>query len=223
MMPFVLLSSMLNDQNQAVLSRNYINAVSGVCAPAIGGSFDPADADSYARAFAGLILTGGPDIAPSRYGQDTHSETKAVSQEYDAFDISLFHAFNGANKPILGICRGLQVINVSLGGSLIQHIPDTGTAVQHTLGGEDAEHKLILEDSSYLSILGIEVQNVNSNHHQAIDRLGAGLHVAARSQDDIIEAIQTENGRVIGVQWHPERYDHPLSNRIFEYFASLCI
>lgn len=223
MKPLVLLSSTMTAENQSTFSHNYVRAVSEFCLPAIAGGIDPKDVGAYADAFTGLILTGGLDIDPARYGQDAHEKSDVVYAEYDELDFALFNAFYKMDKPILGICRGIQVINVALGGTLIQHIPDMNGDVQHSGQEKDVDHRLVLEDSSFLSILGTEMQSVNSRHHQAIDRMGSGLHAAARADDDIIEAIQNDNGRIIGVQWHPERYEHPLSKRIFEYFASLCM
>lgn len=170
-----------------------------------------------------LVLTGGPDLEPSRYGEPAGPHTTVVRPERDEAEIALLAAAMAAGIPVLGICRGLQVMNVALGGSLIQHLPD---AVGH--GGHDApvpgqmgEHKVSVDPSSRLG--GLLSDNgqaettfaVPTRHHQAIDRLAESLVATAWAEDGIIEAVEVEAAGpschpfTIGVQWHPEAGDDP--------------
>lgn len=167
-----------------------------------------------ARFFDGLLLAGGPDIAPDLYGdRSVHEKTYGVDPVRDALELALFHEFAQAGKPVFGICRGIQIMNVALGGGLIQHIPDAlGGDPTESHRGEvrySARHSLVPEQPTVLGSILAGVTEVNSSHHQAADpaRLGRGFRVAARSGRGIIEAAELEGsgGRVSAVQWHPER------------------
>ena len=151
--------------------------------------------------YDGLLLCGGGDIDPVRYGQENIGSKNIVS-ERDENEIALAKAFIAAGKPVLGICRGHQLINVVLGGTLHQHV---STAEDHSAPG-DAVHTVTAVGESYLSECYGEHFFVNSAHHQAIDVLGEGLRVTLISDsDNIVEAVEHETLPVFGVQWHPER------------------
>ena len=157
----------------------------------------------YAHALDGLVLQGGADISPLAYGEQPRKPEWSGDAVRDRFEISLVKAFAAAGKPVLGICRGAQLINVALGGSLDQDIPG------HRSDDYDAHaHEVRLEPGSGLARLYGETgpRRVVSIHHQAINRLAPGLRVEARSVDDgVIEAIRAEQGSyVCAVQWHPE-------------------
>ena len=175
--------------------------------------------------FDGLILCGGADLHPENYGQQIWGSVN-IDPARDANDIAFARAFLAAGKPILGICRGHQVLNVVLGGSLHQHIPTTSA---HRAEG-DAVHPVITRGESFLRSLYGDRFFVNSHHHQAVDRLGAGLRVTLLCPDDgTVEAFQHETLPVFGVQFHPERMcltrerpDTVNGLPIFREFVTLC-
>ncbi|MFN2644981.1 MAG: gamma-glutamyl-gamma-aminobutyrate hydrolase family protein [Burkholderiales bacterium] len=160
-------------------------------------------AGDYARTLDGLVLQGGADISPLTYGEEPLKPEWAGDPMRDRYEIDLVRAFSAAGKPVLGICRGAQLINVALGGSLHQDI-----AAHRSDEYDQHAHEVRLEPGSGLARLYGEtgLRRVVSIHHQAINRLGKGLRVEARSEPDgQIEAIRGEGtSYVCGVQWHPE-------------------
>jgi putative glutamine amidotransferase len=203
--------------------KNYANALEGCGAQGIF-SLDI----SQAKDCDALLLPGGGDIDPARYGQ-TPAGSEEPDLQRDAAELHLVSDFTSWGKPILGICRGIQMINVALGGELIQDIP---TAAEHrhdpVIG--DRTHKVTAEENSFLfSLYGGEF-SVNSAHHQALGRIAPGLRVIARSErDGIVEAVEWPEKRIYGVQWHPERMSFDLRREdtvdgryIFEFFLKLC-
>jgi len=159
-------------------------------------------AADYAQALDGLVLQGGADISPLAYGEEPLKPEWAGDPMRDGYEIELVRAFTAAGKPVLGICRGAQLINVALGGSLHQDIP------AHRSDDYDQHaHEVRLEPGSGLARLYGETgpRGVVSIHHQAIKRLAPGLKVEARADDGVIEAVRgTGAGYVCAVQWHPE-------------------
>jgi len=170
----------------------------------------------------GLILSGGGDIDPARYGQPLHEKTKLLDPRREEADLCFARTATEMDLPILAICLGAQVVNVACGGSLIQDIPrEVGSPTEHrTTGGQKAFHEVTVEPETKLrSILGVPNLETNSSHHQAIETVGEGLRVCARSSEDgIIEGVEAVEKRfVIAVQWHPERLgDRPVHMRLFE-------
>jgi len=157
----------------------------------------------------GLVLSGGGDLDPASYGADAHTRTYSVSPERDAFEIALLRGALERGMPTLAICRGMQILNVALGGDLHIHLPDAvGEAIAHRSSQiEAASHPVRVSGGSSLrDRLGAEeISSVPSWHHQAIDRLGAGLLPVAWAPDDVIEAVELRGERqLIAVQWHPE-------------------
>lgn len=176
--------------------------------------------------FAALLLPGGGDIDPSFFGQENHG-SRTIEKELDIAQLGLADLFIKAGKPILGICKGCQVINVSLQGTIIQDLENN---VHHQAYLDKAvKHKAVtLKDNVYYDLFGGDEIVINSSHHQAIDRLGAGLRVCQYSDDHVIEAVQHESLPILGVQWHPERmaYSKHIDGEadgtlIFEYFKKL--
>ena len=173
------------------------------------------------RLLDGLVLTGGGDIEPGRFHETPHPKTSLVSAERDALELELVDRALREDVPVFGICRGLQVINVALGGSLHQHIPDAvGQTVEHSQPEKRhvATHpvKLLAEGTRLGGILGSPELAVNSFHHQALNRLGSGLREVAWAPDQVIEAVEHEDQRrfVVAVQWHPEDLvDHDAASR----------
>lgn len=173
---------------------------------------DPAAADRILAAVDGLLLTGGEDVAPEYFGEEPHPKLGAVSKARDATEMALISAARRLRLPVMAICRGIQVLNVECGGSLIQDIeaqrPD---ALEHAGGGPRgaAVHPVEIKEGSILGLAtGSTRLDVNSLHHQAIDRLGDGLRITATSPDGIIEGVESaDDWWVLAVQWHPEEMD----------------
>jgi putative glutamine amidotransferase len=166
-----------------------------------------------AEALAGvdaLILTGGEDIDPARYGQAPSSRLGAISRDRDAFEIELLAAARRTRLPTLAICRGLQLVNVALGGTLWQDLPsDRPGPVDHDpeLGRSHRSHPVRLATGSRAArALGAEAVLVNSFHHQAVRELATGLVATGWAEDGVIEALESDGGEawLLAVQWHPE-------------------
>ena len=157
----------------------------------------------------GLYLAGGYDVDPALYGASAHTETDEPRPDRDAWEIALFNGACALELPVLGVCRGAQIANVARGGTLIQHVPDT-LGHQGYQGG-DAVYRRVsvsVDADSALATLHPPVRDVPVYHHQAIDSLGAGLVVTARSVDGIVEAVEDPSLTFcVAVQWHPERDD----------------
>ena len=154
-----------------------------------------------------LVLTGGPDVDPAQYGQERHEETSRPRTERDAAEVTLMAAALDAGMPVLCICRGMQLLNVARGGTLLQHLPDLVGHNDHAPApGTFGRHAVAVEPGSRLAaVLGRTTIDVATLHHQAIDELGKDLAVAARAQDGTIEAIEDDaRPFLLGVQWHPE-------------------
>jgi putative glutamine amidotransferase len=155
----------------------------------------------------GVILAGGPDIEPSRYGAEPLESTGAPRVERDAAELALLGTVLAAGRPLLGICRGLQLLNVARGGTLHQHLPDVLDSDEHAPApAVYGHHDVTVTAGSLLaSALGRSEAEVPTYHHQGIDRLGAGLTVSAVASDGTIEAIEDESlPFCLAVQWHPE-------------------
>lgn len=177
----------------------------------------------------GLLLSGGGDIDPARYGESPHPALGTISPARDHAEVLLAQWAVQADKPLLCICRGIQVLNVALGGSLIQDIPgQVAGALQHNFDSvrvphEQIAHPVEIEPGSRLAdALGTLTAQVNSWHHQALARVASPLHVVARAPDGIIEAVEIPHQRfIVGVQWHPEwLYDtQPEMLRLFQTFV----
>lgn len=169
----------------------------------------------------GLMLCGGRDIDSSRYGQAPHVEAEEPDQLRDELEEQLLSAAIEAELPFLGICRGAQMLNINRGGTLLQHLPDLVGDNRYQKGNAEfnAAAVTIENDSILGSLVGESVSNAALYHHQAIDRVGEGLRVSAKTEDGIIEAIELENHPFgVAVQWHPEQTLEDL--RIFEGLIS---
>jgi putative glutamine amidotransferase len=156
-----------------------------------------------------LLLIGGPDVDPALYGHEPHSRTYGVNALQDQFEIALLRAAMLLNKPVLAVCRGIQLVNVALGGTLHQHIDDDTTVAHKPVnfpdGDEFAIHSVrIAEGSQVHRVVGATNIDVASFHHQAIDELGAELTAVAWSSDGFIEAVEHNTSWLLAVQWHPE-------------------
>jgi putative glutamine amidotransferase len=192
--------------------------------------------DEVIRSAGGLLLAGGGDVSPEIYGAVPHSTYHAAEQGRDAYEIELIkHAFE-ADLPLFAICRGVQVLNVARGGTLVQDIPtELSGALEHKLEVPPNQpstiaHEVWLEDESLLARLvadtGADTESlqVNSRHHQAVKVLGKGLVGVATAPDGVIEAVEDPTRRFcLGVQWHPENFYRTGEFRsLFEGFVKAC-
>jgi putative glutamine amidotransferase len=185
-----------------------------------------AEIDAALARFDALILTGGPDVDPACYGEDTRPEVYGVDRAADDFEIALVKRAIDRDVRTLAICRGIQILNVALGGSLYQHMPHEPGVPAHGRPGEangQREHDVQIEAGSNLAkVLGIDRASASCHHHQALDRLGDGLVVTARADDGIIEGVELDGAPLLAVQWHPEdtaRID-AVQRRLFEWLTT---
>jgi putative glutamine amidotransferase len=175
----------------------------------------------------GICLSGGPDLDPAGYGADPHPELGQVEPDLDRFELAVARRADARGMPILAICRGTQALNVVRGGALYQHLPEISTAIAHRqlAPGDQTSHPVEIDPESRLAAtLGDSEIDVNSFHHQAIDRLGDGLRVSARAPDGTIEAVEDPSRPfLIGVQWHAETLLHrPYETALFRRFVEAC-
>lgn len=206
---------------EAEARKNYSNAILQSGGKAII-SLNPNDG----RNCDALLLPGGGDIAPWRYGAENLGST-GIDEDLDEVELKLAQSFVATNRPILGICRGCQLLNVAFGGSLIQDLP---TAAQHkwTEKTGDQAHFVTASKDSFLQKLYGDRFRVNSAHHQGADSLAPGFSMAAAAEDRTIEALEYADKRIYGVQFHPERMCGALSRPdtvdgryLFEWFLNL--
>ncbi len=184
-----------------------------------GEPFDPS-------AFAGVLLTGGEDVNPALYGQNRHPLTEASDDVRDAEECRVIAAALSLDMPLLAICRGQQILNVQNGGTLIQHVENVSLHQTSPRDKSQPAHTVDIVPGTLLAgTAGTEHKTwqVNSRHHQALDRIGPGLRVAAQSPDGVIEALERPGKRfMLAVQWHPEDQS-PVSaeqRKLFDAFVS---
>jgi putative glutamine amidotransferase len=166
-----------------------------------------------------VIFSGGSDLDPAAYGQDPHPETTGVEEERDRAELGLLQAALERDMPVLAVCRGSQVLNVALGGDLVQHLPDVVGDHKHKhTPGAYADHDVeLIEGTRLASLLGGHAP-IKSHHHQGFGRLGDGLREAARAEDGTVEALEDPSRRfTLGVLWHPEAGE---DMRLFEAFVA---
>ena len=196
------------------LSSTYVDAVRAAGGLPVILPESETDLQAVLDAVDGLILSGGSDFNPATYGDpDTHETTYGIDPERDTFEIELFRLAVKQDKPVLGICRGVQSINVAMGGTLIQDIPSSVPENlehrQHALGKSqtDVSHSVTITDeqSPLYAVLGTDQMNVNSFHHQSVKEVAPDLKIAAVADDGVIEALWHPGMSFgLGVQWHPE-------------------
>ncbi|WP_175407999.1 gamma-glutamyl-gamma-aminobutyrate hydrolase family protein [Streptomyces sp. TRM64462] len=158
-------------------------------------------AETVARLDA-LVVAGGADVEPVRYGAAPDPRTGPPARDRDAWELALLDAALAAGTPVLGICRGMQLLNVAVGGTLVQHVDGHVERVGHF-----GRHTVKPVPGTRYASLVPEATDVPTHHHQAVDRLGAGLVPSAHAEDGTVEAVELPDGWVLGVQWHPEMGD----------------
>ena len=208
------------DVRASFLPQVYLDAITDVGGIAIVLPPQPVDAEvarSIIASLDGLVLSGGADVDPARYGAEPHERTAPPREDRDAFEAAILAAAIEADLPFLGICRGAQVLNVELGGTIIQHVPDVVGDERYQLGaGRFNPIQVEIDAGSKLAgVLGEDrTARAHLYHHQAIDELGDGLTVTSRTEDGIIEALELDSATFgLAVQWHPE--EHREDRRIF--------
>lgn len=226
-----IVSRLERDQNLYVCNAAYpraVEAAGGVpmLLPYLGSH---AKIRELLDALDGVVLSGGTDMDPALYGEEMHPAIESVVPERDAFEVSLIRAFLDLDRPILGICRGMQSLNVALGGSLYADLAACLPSARNHRDGtplRETVHPVEIEPTSRLARLaGITHAEVNSWHHQAVKAVGSGLHACAYASDGVVEAIESRDHRfVIGVQWHPEHLweRQTTSRRLFEALVAAC-
>lgn len=204
------------------LIENYVQAIQGAGGEPLAGYCPQPD-----LACGGLLLCGGGDIECSLYGQEDRG-SQPPDRDRDKAEIALFNAFYQAGKPILGICRGMQLINVALGGDLIQDLPPAQRAL-HTAPDGDLVHTVRARPGGLLHNLYGPSFSVNSAHHQAVGQLGEGLRVTAWSAEGFPEAIAWDERHIMAFQFHPERMsfanrrpDTVDAGALFRIFLEVC-
>jgi putative glutamine amidotransferase len=203
------------DEVAALLPFSYVRAVTSAGGCPVLLPPTPADPQAVLAALDGLVLTGGPDVEPGAYGAQPHTATDSPRKERDTWELALCRQALERDLPLLGICRGLQVLNVTAGGTLHQHLPDVVGHDDHraALGRMTPNRVALSSGSAIAAVLGAGTEGL-CHHHQAVDRLGRGLRAVGFADDGTVEAIEVP-GRsfAIGVQWHPE--DNEADGRLF--------
>jgi putative glutamine amidotransferase len=184
---------------------------------------DDALLEAYANEFDGFICTGGDDIDPSIYGEEKHPKCGAIESTRDICELALLNKVTALDKPVFGICRGIQVMNVALGGTLWQDIPSQWSEPHGTVHFErnennDPRHRVTVS-GMLREVLGEDVVVTNSYHHQAVKKPGDGLVICGVNEDGIVEAVEhTELTFYRAVQWHPELDPDDVSKKLFTEF-----
>ncbi|PKK40480.1 Glutamine amidotransferase, class I [Clostridiaceae bacterium JG1575] len=212
---------------RAYVNDDYVRAVlaAGGLPLLLPFSLDEAAPKEYLAMVDGLLLSGGHDVAPQRYGEEPKQKIGEVFPERDAFDLALLKEALNQNIPIMGICRGFQIINVHFGGTLLQDLSYSEAPLQKHMQGHTPQlgtHRVeILPGSRMASLLGEEIM-VNSFHHQTVLTPGDDLLVCARALDGTIEAVESKEQRILATQWHPEMmagFAGPMK-KLFEDFVA---
>ena len=212
-------------------NQSYVRALIGAgLAPLLIPAMDEVALEAVCARLDGLLLSGGEDVDPAFYGQERLPECQPPDRERDAMELALARMALARDLPILGICRGIQALNVARGGTLYQdlgtQLPETHPHAMSHLPRATLTHEIVVERGSRLSeILGVERLGVNSLHHQAVREPGAGLRVVALADDGVVEAMEASDHRfVVAVQYHPEELveTDELSRKLFAAFAHAC-
>ena len=214
------------DRPAAVVNASYVDCVATaggrpvLLPPSEGEGASEESESEVARALDALVVIGGADVDPSRYGTERGVHTQATQPWRDENELRLMSAFIAEGKPVLGICRGAQILNTLLGGTLLQHLPDvTGSTKHQPAPGVFGDTEVRAEPGTQVAKAMGDAFVVKCCHHQAVDKLGEGLRVAARSSDGVVEAVECDFGFVVGAQWHPEEAG---DTRLFRALVEAC-
>jgi len=203
------------DEPAALVPQGYVSAVARAGGHPVLLPPAPVGPEAVLSVLDGLVLIGGPDVDPRTYGAEAHPQTDPPREERDAWELALCREALHLGLPLLAICRGLQVLNVALGGTLHQHLPEVVGHDDHRDGlGQMKSNRVALSDGSLVStILGGSTEGL-CHHHQGVDQLGDGARAAGFAADGTIEAVEVPGQPfAVGVQWHPE--DNPEDDRLF--------
>ncbi len=223
--PIIGITASYSDSGRISMSPAYVDAIrlNGGIGALLSRPTDPAEIADLAASLDGLLFAGGDDVDPKYYGEEIQFDNVSVTPARDEFELALFRAFIQTNKPILGICRGVQLMNVALGGSLHQHID--GHRQSPTPGSEPTQIAVIQPGTRLAALCGVEGPiPINTFHHQAVKVAAPGTVVSAKAEG-IIEAIELPSHPFcVGVQWHPELFwkNHPTMEGLFRGFIGAC-
>ncbi len=209
-----------------VIDAHYATAVRATGAlPVLLPVVDPADVGALCARLDGLVLSGGNDVEPARYGQAARPVPTGGEHDpdRDGFELALARHAIETGLPTLAICRGLQIVNVACGGTLIQHLEDHPDTPSEPDATDAVSHAITVEPGSRLASRHPSLLTVNSYHHQAVDRPGEGVQVVARAADGVVEAIEVDGAdQLVAVQWHPEvLLGLPEHLALFEWLAAM--
>jgi gamma-glutamyl-gamma-aminobutyrate hydrolase PuuD len=194
------------EEDTALVPADYVRAIERAGGRALLVPPSENAIEETLDALDGVVFSGGADLDPELYGQEPHPETKGVQGERDRGELALLQAALARDMPVLAVCRGSQVLNVALGGDLVQHLPEVVGDEKHKhTPGEYADHNVDVDPDTRLGSLIGDRAPVKSHHHQGFGRLGEGLRESARAEDGTLEALEDPSRRfALGVLWHPE-------------------
>lgn len=206
------------DQDAHLVADSYIGFIQRAGAVAVLLPIDARAPNALLDRIDALLLIGGPDVDPATYGAEPEQGLEGTHRERDEFEVAMLRGAIARGLPVVAICRGMQILNVAMGGTLIQDLlgPDGRHPHRPIIGTfEGTDHLVTLTPGSLVArAAGEEVTTAHCHHHQTIDRIGDGLVVSARAEDGVIEAIEAADGRwILGVQWHPEAHE---TSRLFQ-------
>ncbi len=193
--------------DHSMVAVPYVKAVHKAGAiPVLLPVVDPGDVEALLDTVDAVVITGGRDLDPAGYGQETDPRCGPIDPQRDAADLAIARAVVARNQPTLAVCRGIQVMNVALGGTLVQHVDDHMQLEQYNA---DAHTVTIDADSRLAAIVGTTRLGVNTLHHQVLDELAPGVRAVGRNDEGHVEAIEFDTApAVLAVQWHPELLRH---------------
>ncbi|MBD0694658.1 hypothetical protein BG452_03110 [Streptomyces sp. CBMA123] len=204
------------NQRAALVPQTYVDAIARAGGTPVLLPPQPGAAGHLLDALDGLVLTGGPDVDPARYAAAPHPRTGPPHHARDDWESRLLRAALARDLPVLGVCRGMQLLNVELGGTLLQHLPDDSHQIAPA---RFVRHRVTPAHGSRIAAVLGPVTEVSCYHHQAVDRIGTGLRATAHSADGTVEALELIGHRfALGVQWHPET--DPDDPRLFHAFIT---
>jgi putative glutamine amidotransferase len=223
MQPFIGVTSSADAEGRPVVRDPYVRALHAVGARPVPLPFIASESEARALLadLDGIVFTGSDDLDPALWNEPRHARTVLIHPARAMTELLLARAALARRMPVLGICGGMQTLNVACGGSLHQHLPDLDATLEHQDATYATRHRVAATPGSRVcELLGPDF-DVNTSHHQAVHRLGSGLVATALAPDGVIEACELQGAPfVLGVQWHPERmFDEGLQSRLFAALA----